>query len=140
TQRQEDWLGPHVRAFAYFGGCPENLVPDNTKTGVSEASAASSTRCRRSLLSSANGSPRGSISTITSLSMVTSIRCRTGWCSNGSTSFVTATAVAVFHRGERVASHSRGAAKGHHTTLPKHMPPGDRQAHAGPAARRDCRC
>jgi transposase len=26
-----------VRAFAYIGGCPEMLVPDNTKTGVSEA-------------------------------------------------------------------------------------------------------
>jgi transposase len=31
--------------------------------------------------------------------------------------------VAVFHRGERVASHSRSAAKGHHTTLAEHMPP-----------------
>jgi len=38
TQRQEDWLGAHVRAFAYLGGCPEKLVPDNTKTGVTEAS------------------------------------------------------------------------------------------------------
>ena len=38
TQRQEDWLGAHVRAFADLGGCPEKLVPDNTKTGVSEAS------------------------------------------------------------------------------------------------------
>ncbi len=28
TQRQEDWLGAHVRAFAYLGGCPEKLVPD----------------------------------------------------------------------------------------------------------------
>jgi transposase len=38
TQGQEDWLGAHVRAFAYIGGCPEKLVPDNTKTGVTEAS------------------------------------------------------------------------------------------------------
>jgi transposase len=37
--------------------------------------------------------------------------------------FPTATAVAVFHRGERVASHCRSAAKAHHTTLPEHMPP-----------------
>ena len=37
TQRQEDWLGAHVRAFADLGGCPEKLVPDNTRTGVSEA-------------------------------------------------------------------------------------------------------
>ena len=33
TQGQEDWLAAHVRAFAYIGGCPETLVPDNTKTG-----------------------------------------------------------------------------------------------------------
>jgi transposase len=37
TQGQEDWLAAHMRAFAYIGGCPETLVPDNTKTGVSEA-------------------------------------------------------------------------------------------------------
>jgi transposase len=37
--------------------------------------------------------------------------------------FLTATAVAVFHQGERVASHVRSAAKAHHTTLPEHMPP-----------------
>ena len=28
TQGQEDWLGAHVRALAYLGGCPEELVPD----------------------------------------------------------------------------------------------------------------
>ena len=28
------WIGCHVRAFAYFGGVPAALVPDNTKTGV----------------------------------------------------------------------------------------------------------
>jgi transposase len=28
------WIGGHVRAFAFFGGCPEILVPDNLKTGV----------------------------------------------------------------------------------------------------------
>ena len=37
--------------------------------------------------------------------------------------FLTATAVTVFHRGERVASHPRSAAKAHHTTLSEHMPP-----------------
>jgi transposase len=37
TQGQEDWLGAHVRAFAYLGGCPEKLIPDNTRTGVTEA-------------------------------------------------------------------------------------------------------
>ena len=28
TQGQEDWLGAHVRALDYIGGCPEKLVPD----------------------------------------------------------------------------------------------------------------
>ncbi len=37
--------------------------------------------------------------------------------------FLTATAVAIFHRGERVASHPRSAAKAHHTTAGEHMPP-----------------
>jgi hypothetical protein len=37
--------------------------------------------------------------------------------------FLTATAVAIFHRGERVASHPRSAAKAHHTTAREHMPP-----------------
>jgi hypothetical protein len=36
---------------------------------------------------------------------------------------LTATAVAVFHNGGRVASHRRSAAKAHHTTLSEHMPP-----------------
>jgi transposase len=34
----------------------------------------------------------------------------------------TATTVEVFHRGERVASHRRAAARGHHTTVAAHMP------------------
>ena len=38
---------------------------------------------------------------------------------------VTARTVEIFHRGERVAAHVRGGARGWHTTLPEHMP----QAH-----------
>lgn len=34
TQTLRDWIEAHVRAFAYFGGTPELLVPDNAKTGV----------------------------------------------------------------------------------------------------------
>lgn len=37
TQGHEDWLGAHVRALAYIGGCPKKLIPDNTKTGVTDA-------------------------------------------------------------------------------------------------------
>jgi transposase len=29
TQDHEDWLGAHVRAFAYIGGCPKKVIPDN---------------------------------------------------------------------------------------------------------------
>ncbi len=29
-----DWLGSHVRALAFLGGCPAIVVPDNLKTGV----------------------------------------------------------------------------------------------------------
>lgn len=31
---QEAWTGCHVAAFAFFGGVPARLVPDNLKTGV----------------------------------------------------------------------------------------------------------
>ena len=37
TQGHEDWLGAHIRAFAHIGGCPKKLIPDNTKTGVTDA-------------------------------------------------------------------------------------------------------
>lgn len=34
TEQLPDWIGAHVRAFAFFQGVPELLVPDNTKTAV----------------------------------------------------------------------------------------------------------
>ncbi|MGR9088246.1 MAG: IS21 family transposase [Gammaproteobacteria bacterium] len=37
SQSLPDWLGSHVRAFEFFGGCPALLVPDNLKSGVSKA-------------------------------------------------------------------------------------------------------
>ena len=37
TQTLEDWIGSHVRAFHFFGGCPEILVPDNLKSGITKA-------------------------------------------------------------------------------------------------------
>lgn len=32
--KSPNWLSAHIRAFEYFGGVPETLVPDNLKTGV----------------------------------------------------------------------------------------------------------
>lgn len=37
TQQLPDWIGSHVRAFRYFGGVPELLIPDNLRSGVSKA-------------------------------------------------------------------------------------------------------
>lgn len=37
TQGISDWTGSHMRAFEYFGGVPEIVVPDNLKAGVSKA-------------------------------------------------------------------------------------------------------
>jgi transposase len=37
TQTLPDWIGAHVRAFAFFGGVPELVVPDNLRSGVSKA-------------------------------------------------------------------------------------------------------
>ncbi|MCK5712891.1 MAG: IS21 family transposase, partial [Hyphomicrobiaceae bacterium] len=37
TQSLVDWTGSHVRAFEYFGGVPQLVVPDNLKSGVIKA-------------------------------------------------------------------------------------------------------
>jgi transposase len=36
SQGLSDWIGSHVRTLAYFGGCPEIIVPDNLKSGVKD--------------------------------------------------------------------------------------------------------
>ena len=38
TQSLEDWIGSHCRAFEFFGGVPEVVVPDNLKAGVTHPS------------------------------------------------------------------------------------------------------
>ena len=37
TQTLPDWTASHVRAFEFYGGCPELVVPDNLRSGVSRA-------------------------------------------------------------------------------------------------------
>jgi transposase len=37
TQSLPDWIGAHARAFSFFGGVPALLVPDNLKSGVTQA-------------------------------------------------------------------------------------------------------
>ena len=37
TQQLPDWVDSHCRAFAFFGGVPEMVVPDNLKAGVQQA-------------------------------------------------------------------------------------------------------
>ena len=34
TQTLPDWIASHVRAFEYVGGCCDELIPDNLKSGV----------------------------------------------------------------------------------------------------------
>jgi len=34
TQGMQDWIGSHVRAFEYFNGVTELVIPDNLKSGV----------------------------------------------------------------------------------------------------------
>jgi transposase len=34
SQTLPDWIGSHERAFSFFGGVPELLIPDNLKSGV----------------------------------------------------------------------------------------------------------
>jgi transposase len=37
TRDLYDWIGSHVRAFEFFGGVSEAVVPDNWRTGVTKA-------------------------------------------------------------------------------------------------------
>lgn len=37
SQQLDDWIGSHTRAFHFFGGSPEVLVPDRLKSGVTKA-------------------------------------------------------------------------------------------------------
>ncbi len=37
SQKLIDWTGSHVRAFEFFGGVPELIIPDNLRSGVSKA-------------------------------------------------------------------------------------------------------
>ncbi|MDH3597660.1 MAG: IS21 family transposase [Rhodospirillales bacterium] len=37
TQSLPDWIASHCRAFAFFGGVPAQVVPDNLKSGVVKA-------------------------------------------------------------------------------------------------------
>lgn len=34
NQQMESWLKVQMNAFEFYGGCPQLLIPDNTKTGV----------------------------------------------------------------------------------------------------------
>jgi len=37
TQSLPDWLGSHVRALTFLGGSPAAIVPDNLKSGITQA-------------------------------------------------------------------------------------------------------
>lgn len=37
TQSLPDWIASHVRALAFFGGVPAQIVSDNLKAGVTKA-------------------------------------------------------------------------------------------------------
>ena len=37
SQKLKDWIGSHVRAFTFFGGVTEVVVPDNLRSGVSRS-------------------------------------------------------------------------------------------------------
>src|SRR2546427_7568814 len=37
TQAVHDWIASHIRAFEYFGGVPEAVVPDQLKSAVTRS-------------------------------------------------------------------------------------------------------
>jgi transposase len=36
TQTLPDWIGPHTRAFGFYGGVPAMVVSDNLKSGITK--------------------------------------------------------------------------------------------------------
>ncbi len=164
TQGHEDWLGAHVRAFAYIGGSPKKLIPDNTKTAVTDANYwdpvlnrsyhALGRHYNVAIVPARVRKPRDKPSAENAVRLVemwvlAPLRHRQFFSlaeANAALAekieewnnrpfarldvFLTATAVAIFHHGGRVASHPRSAAKAHHTTASEHLPPAH-QAMAG---------
>ena len=43
TQSLPDWTASHVRAFEFYGGCPELVIPDNLRSGSTAPIATSRT-------------------------------------------------------------------------------------------------
>jgi transposase len=39
SMNTDNWVSAHIRAFEYFGGATQMIVPDNLKTGVTKASS-----------------------------------------------------------------------------------------------------
>jgi transposase len=39
SMNTDNWVSAHIRAFEYFGGSTQMIVPDNLKTGVTKASS-----------------------------------------------------------------------------------------------------
>lgn len=37
SQKLEDWISSHIRAFCFFGGVPQLIIPDNLKSAVEKA-------------------------------------------------------------------------------------------------------
>ena len=37
TQSSEDWIGSHIRAFEFYGGATEIIVPDNLLSGITQS-------------------------------------------------------------------------------------------------------
>ena len=85
-------------------------------------SAGAAPAARPSPSSTPSGSTRGSTSTTTSPSSTTPTPCRTRSCTKRVEVRLTATALEVFHAGQRVAAHRRSAQRGGFTTDPAHMP------------------
>src|SRR5437016_2064292 len=117
TQQVPDWVASHQRAFQFFGGVTDAIVPDQLKSGVvvpcryepgvQRTYDAFAQHYGTVILPARPAKPPDQAYAL--------VHEHVDAC-------LTATTVEIFHRGQRIAAHPRSAVRGQHTTDPAHMP------------------
>src|SRR3990172_1283239 len=113
TQTLPDWIGSHVRAFEYYGGTTDELIPDNLKSGVTYACFYEPylNTTYEKMAAHYGMAVTGHFYSVPYILKGQKVDVR-----------YTAATVEVLHNGKRVASHVRSFLKGKYTTLKEHLP------------------
>ena len=131
TQTLPDWCASHVRAFEFFGGCPELLIPDNLRSAVSRAHRYEpdtnptyhDLACHYAVAVLPARWKKARVNIDYHVEVLHHYYCVPHALVGRQLDVrLTATTVECFDRGQRVASHMRCARRGRHTTADEHMP------------------